>query len=760
MAFTSEQKNTILHKGHHAKVSAVAGSGKTSTMVSRAVYLMHNGVDSDDILVLMFNSKAQKEFESRITAQCKSYDQSIPVIKTFHAYGKWLTDAMVEEGFLPYARLSVKPWELDNMAAKALRDTVARKRSKIITNKENVEDFIDFIDLVKSDIMSPIEKFKDLKLKEDHLVYVDAFQVFEKNRRQAKIRFFSDLIYDPIMKMRKKKECREMFEDNFDYIIVDEYQDVNECQQELLRVVAGSRAKMMVVGDADQCIYEWRGAKPKYITHQFEEDFSDVETYNLSYTFRNGHAVSIAANYLIRHNLDRNPQTCRSYHTTPFTDIQTHAVKPFNNKVSSIVKEWTEKGKKLKDAVVLVRLYSMSAAIEMDLLMNNIPYRLQGRESVIDRKDIAGLINYVRYARGSLEAEKFDDTITRVTSMIYLTSPGLQRQIGKMVCEQIAVSPSSGTAYLEEMARSARSYTQQNLMERATIWKKCSEMGKEPAYKIMEMVMKTLNTDNYFKKLHMRNIQSEEKIRLFDAFVNIAKEVEESGQDFLEFIDNCHKEQQRTSKKSQAVQIMSIHKAKGMEWPLVIIPGLKEGDFPFYSEASPPAEVESERRLFYVGITRAEEELHILHPVDHHLTPIADSMDTNCEDISKGSASRFMYESNFQLANKVAKQIQSGQKSTIKAKNGAMAIEYLGLINEDIEIDSETQVGDKKLYTRPKGFESGDRILHPIFGEGNILGLEHDHGDTILIKFDQEQDPMNFILANIDLRKVETLAAH
>ena len=186
MAYTHEQIDVIKHPEGHAVVSAVAGSGKTSTMIGRLIYLMSEHVRSEDILVLMFNSKAQKDFESRLKKQCKelrkAYNEDIYKaceVKTFHGFCNQLTTELSSIGVMKTARLMHRPWEVENKARLSLREAISHSRTKIPVSNEVVEDFVSFIDLVKSDIKSPDDKFEELNYKEDYRVFIQGFKNFE-----------------------------------------------------------------------------------------------------------------------------------------------------------------------------------------------------------------------------------------------------------------------------------------------------------------------------------------------------------------------------------------------------------------------------------------------------------------------------------------------------------------------------------------------------------------------------------------------------
>ena len=273
MKYTEEQRKIIEHKSGHAKVMAVAGSGKTTTMIERIIHLIKEGQDPRRILVLMFNASASEEFSIRLKKRANEEGvTSLPEVRTFHAMALKLCKFLESKGIIKPAQLETKDWVFTSMADAALSPHLKSNKSK----KEAQEDFYQFIDLVNSDIQTPREKLAEMpditgiKMPD---YFAEAYDKFEEARRDRGIRFFSDLIKDPIFHIFNNEEDRRYIENIYDHIILDEYQDINEVQQRMTVYIAGSRAEVMAVGEADQCIYEWRGAKPEYIVSLFEYDF-------------------------------------------------------------------------------------------------------------------------------------------------------------------------------------------------------------------------------------------------------------------------------------------------------------------------------------------------------------------------------------------------------------------------------------------------------------------------------------------------------
>jgi DNA helicase-2/ATP-dependent DNA helicase PcrA len=302
MNLTDEQLRIINHSGGHARVSAVAGSGKTTTMVARVGQLLQQGVSANLVMVLMFNKSARDSFAEAMQNRLPSAAQ-LPEVRTFHSLGMRLVNSFTKRGALPPYSLVTEEYIQEKLARQVANEVYRESQDNDgWLAGDEVEEFITFIDRVKSTVTGPAEVFKKLDLSTRYSYFIKAFDLFEKVRRERKIRFYADLIHEPLMAMLADSELADWVTDRVDHIIVDEYQDINEAQQQLLKILAGSRARVMVVGDVDQCIYEWRGARPEYITTRFQLDFPKPENYMLSYTFRYGHQLSLAANHLISWN--------------------------------------------------------------------------------------------------------------------------------------------------------------------------------------------------------------------------------------------------------------------------------------------------------------------------------------------------------------------------------------------------------------------------------------------------------------------------
>ncbi|MCI5161731.1 MAG: ATP-dependent helicase, partial [Candidatus Electrothrix sp. AX5] len=403
--------------------------------------------------------------------------------------------------------------------------------------------FLLFIGLVKTDVATPQEIFAICGFEEKLFYYTEAYKIFESLRRTSKVRFYQDLIHEPVMAMQQQQELANWVADHVDHIIVDEYQDINEVQQQLLVHIAGQRAQVMVVGDVDQCIYEWRGAKPEYIVSRFARDFPRPTTYTLSYSFRYGHRLALAANHLISNNRLRDRKLCLAWPGNPDTRITClPEVEP--HPVVGIITDWQKANRRLDEAAVLVRIYAQSVPVELALLEHNIPYRLVGSEPVFSCTEIRALLGYLRLCQGSLQdaegPEAGEQGTGLSTVLAMLTNPHiwLKKDLLRNLAQEILKKPGSAGALIEHYADEAGSpYLASRILTIAGIWRKIRKKSpKTRAFTVLNTLIE--ETDLYAHFLYAaRPPVAENKIKTCQSFIRFAQNTGLSVNDFLAEIE-------------------------------------------------------------------------------------------------------------------------------------------------------------------------------------------------------------------------------
>ena len=472
MKLTDEQLRITNHSGGHARVSAVAGSGKTTTMVARVGQLLQQGVGADQLMILMFNKSARDSFAEAMHHRLSSSARQLPEVRTFHSLGMRLVNSFTRRGALPAFSLVTEEYVQEKLARQVANEVYREEQHNDgWLAGDEVEEFLTFIDRVKSTVADAAEVFKKLDLSARYSYFVKAFELFEKVRRQRKIRFYADLIHEPLMAMLADGELAAWVTDRVEHIIVDEYQDINEVQQQLLKILAGSRARVMVVGDVDQCIYEWRGARPEYITTRFQLDFPNPENYQLSYTFRYGHQLSLAANHLISGNRKRDRKLCISHQTTKKTTISCLEEQK-NHPAVPVLEKWREQGRSLREAVVLVRLFAQSVPVELALLEAGISYRLEGNAQVFDCPEVLALTGYLHLVLGTIDGEDRHNREQLFTAMLSQPHLGIKREDMALLVQNIAENPHAAIDVLRDWNNSELPpFLRKRLEETANNWR-------------------------------------------------------------------------------------------------------------------------------------------------------------------------------------------------------------------------------------------------------------------------------------------------
>jgi DNA helicase-2/ATP-dependent DNA helicase PcrA len=691
MGITSEQMRVVVHSGGHAVVGAVAGAGKSTTLVHRIVHLLKQGVNPNDILVMMFNKTAQQDFSKRLFRQLKQKSKELKV-KTFHSFGMELLNKFVEAGLLPPAKLLTQDWEVGILAREALAyaNGMVNEEERVDIDTEVVGELLTLIDSAKSNLYEA----EDLRLEVPSKVYRDAFRAFEEIRQERELRTFADLIFDPTTLLVKgsgaaREKALRIAANRFAHIILDEYQDVNESQQQLVKVIAGSSANVMAVGDEDQCIYAFRAAKPEYMTNRFEDDFPGAVRYTLSRTFRFGHCISLAADHLITHNVVRTDKLCISGGKyIPWTTIylRTHLSKESSGaQVMDAVNDWMTKGRKASEIAILVREYSHSLPVEVSLMTTGTAYKLEGAEPALDRRELKAMRGYLMLAGKSFDLISNEERKEVFEAMLVTPTLYLKGEARDSIVASMVENYSRPEYVLLRAADKAGTAGARTLREAADRWATISGFGPDASTAdAVEEIRTLLNLNNYFEKQHAHPDTQREKKMMVDEYHRFAQQLGLSVGDFCTRIRELM--QNVKDGGEDVVLVTSVHRSKGREWPHVILTELADGKFPSYSGKNPSPEVlEEERRLFYVGMTRAIEKLTLVAPWDRNLTVSMKEKKGLVLERGQMYASRFLYEANITLSREMGIALHKNEpiRSGYAALPTAIAERYL----KDVEAE-------------------------------------------------------------------------
>lgn len=664
MAATPEQFAVILHRNGHLLVPAVPGSGKTFAMVERVISLLQEGVAPHRLLVMMFNVSARADFKERLLRRSKDLQLPMPEVQTFHAFGLKLCKAMESRGYLPVYKLEDESWVFQRMAraAIALANEGLADEDKIPLESENIEELLELVEYAKNELA---EISKD-GLPHVSDGYIDAIKHFENLRHDHKLRSFTDLLYDPAVLIQSNDDIKRWVGNRYDHLIGDEAQDMNQLQICLMSWVAGTRAQVCIVGDEDQSIYEWRGSRPEFMVRLFEQQFQNATRLPLTRTFRYGHSIALMANHVIQKNQMRMDKLCIPG-TDQHTDIELIQTQPGKDgdEVKIAVERWVADGRGIEECAVLVREYSHTVAIETAFLEARIPYKIVGAPPFFQRREALALRGALLLAGAGLDSIEDQDTRKNVMqAMLSVPTCYLRREMIEQLAQQ---KFASGGDFIDAIAtlsadKNLSSGTRRKLGDRAAAWRKAITVaGARDAGTYLDTLIDSLDMKEAIFNESGKPETAFARWRTVVAIKDLAIDHQVSTQDMVGFLDELHIRYDQMS-SAAAVLVTSIHRAKGLEWPHVIVPGLKEGSFPSYdiTEGLPEDLMEAERRLYYVAVTRARQRLSLIAPNDRQLLSFAASGNYHPPENTDFYASRFLYESNLHWSKVIADELDGG----------------------------------------------------------------------------------------------------
>lgn len=623
---TVEQQAVIEHQGGHARVRAVAGSGKTTTLVERVIYLLQQGVAAQRLLIVMYNRAARDDFSAKLQQRCQQLRQQgirlqIPEVRTFHSLGHRLLQTLTRWELAQPRQLLQEEWQQDRLARQALTQLASQQGLSDQLSSWLEEDALDafkgFCTLVKSDLIAADLVLEQLADTDNQKHFPQAFRQLEELLAEHQAMFFDDLIWRPAQILQQQPQVQTRLQGFVDYLIVDEYQDINAAQQSLLKSLAG-QAQVMVVGDLDQCIYEWRGAKPEYMLYQFQQDFQPVADYPLSRTFRFGHSLALAANHAIAHNKERPPQLTLATPSSQPTLLQEGQGSSW---LLRQLQQWQEAQvaasiSSPRPAAILVRSWAQSLDIQLELLNKQQPFQLGRQEHFIfNRPQIRGILAYARlalYSQVKLEIN-YQHPLAQEDFMQLLSFPTLYlTQVEK---NQLLHARIKGAAALQASLAQLPPGKLKKVKQRLNLPQELAQPAQQQTpSQFLDLVLATTQAQESIRKTSPSKESANEALSLLAGLHNYAKQSPQTSvQEWVEQLEQARQQgaANQQQQASQDLTILTVHAAKGLEWDWVGVYGLNEGDFPYttgFARLTPKQE-EAERRLFYVAITRAKQAL-------------------------------------------------------------------------------------------------------------------------------------------------------
>ena len=598
-----KQYEAVINTEGPCLVIAGAGSGKTKVLTHKIAYLMGEvGVKPWDILAITFTNKAANEMKSRVENLVGDAAKDM-WIGTFHSIcvrilRKQIDRIGFDTSFIIFDTSDQKTLIKQIIKNKNLDDKLFSDRSVLseISNAKN--------DMLEPDAYA-VKASGDLRKE----TIAEIYQIYQTKLKENNAIDFDDIINFTIKILLDNPDLLEYYSGKFKYVLVDEYQDTNKAQFTLVTLLASKYGNITVVGDNDQGIYSFRGADISNILN-FEKDFPGTRIIKLEQNYRCTQSILNAANEVIKNNetkYEKKLWTENERGKLPKVFRGDNEYDEANFIVRNINTLKMEEYYKYSDFAVLYRMNSQSRAIEDILRRENIPYKIVGGLKFYERKEIKDTIAYLRLIQNPSD----NLSLTRI-----INEP--KRGVGKTSLDNIdSLSADTGIS-MYEIIRDADKYGLNRIFANTRDFISVIEelRSKKDDIKISELIKETLNKTGYTKALELENtVEAESRLENLDEFLTVAIEFEEESADnslseFLEGI-TLSSDLDGMEDSEDSVTLMTLHSAKGLEFPVVFLVGMEEGIFPGYKSIGEPQELEEERRLCYVGITRAKENLFL-----------------------------------------------------------------------------------------------------------------------------------------------------
>ena len=587
------QANAVKQTEGPVLILAGAGSGKTTTIVSRLAYLIEVvGIPASNTLTLTFTNKAAKEMKERSLAMIENIAYP-PLLCTFHKFG------------LLFLKFNIHLIGRANNFV--VIDTDDKKRIIKKINSELPTPLIaSEISRYKNSLLSPDDAYKQTELF-NYKQIAEVYAEYEKYLKENNLVDFDDLIAITYRLLDENPELAKATSERYKYIMIDEYQDTNELQLKLLQKLCSSHNNLCVVGDDDQSIYGWRGANIRNII-EFDKDFNGATVFKLEENYRSRSPILKVANALIEHNRSRLGKKLIATRGSgeDVTILNSNDENEEARKIAQNIQKLLDAGVRAKEIAVLYRVNVLSRSIEEGLNRSGINYRLVGGLRFYDRAEIKDLISYIRVITNPHD----DFSLKRI-----INKP--KRGLGKASIDKIELAANAqGSSIfqyiknvdvkeLEALVKKKNTLTLKTFMQSL---EDVAAATKESTYDFIDILEETFHV----KDIYANTQDAQERLLNMDEFYGLFRDfIKKSPEATLdEFLNELTLQSEQDQVEGESIYMMSIHASKGLEFEHVFVIGMEEGFLPLVGEGS---DLEEERRLGYVAFTRAKETLTLCH---------------------------------------------------------------------------------------------------------------------------------------------------
>lgn len=661
-----EQKEAVVTTEGALLILAGAGSGKTRVLTTRIAYLIEEiKVSPYEILAITFTNKAAKEMKERVSALIGEDAKAIQ-ISTFHSLGLKIVRENSDKLGYDHNFVILDSDDSLTIIKRILKEMGLDSK---IYNPSAIKNKISGC---KNELVTP-EGYERYAASDFEKVVVEVYRKYQKTLKNNNSLDFDDLLILPIQLFKTAPSILEKYQNRYRYILIDEYQDTNEAQYILTKMISARYQNICVVGDPDQSIYSWRGANYKNILN-FENDYKKAKTILLEENYRSTKTVLDAANSVISNNQGRKEKNLWSskgegdkisyYRAYDERDEAFYVIREIKKLLASGVKE--------REIALLYRTNAQSHVFEEEFLKANIPFKIVGSIGFYARREIKDLMAYLRLIYNSKD---------NVSLMRVINTP--KRGIGLKSIQNIVAKADREEISMYEAIDSGKELSFKTTIEDL---KRVSE-----SLTLTELVDKVLDASGYKKELeNEKSLEADIRLENLEEFKSITRAFEEtygvvSLEDFL-LETSLVSDVEEYKNDPNRVSLMTVHSVKGLEFDYVFVAGLEEGIFPHMNSLMDSQELEEERRLCYVAITRAKKKLYLLNARKRMLF--------GRDQVNP--VSRFLSEISAEL-------IQSESKEEKE---------------KELKISKEDMMNDV-----PVEYEVGEYVYHDIFGAGRVVEL-------------------------------------
>jgi DNA helicase II / ATP-dependent DNA helicase PcrA len=689
-----EQKEAVLHPGGPLLIFAGAGSGKTRVITQRIARLIEQGVPASRILAVTFTNKASREMRERVEAMVGDRAKSM-WMGTFHSLCARILriDGLnigIDPNFIIYDDSDQLSLIREVFKAKDIDDKSIQPRAvlnEISTAKEKLKD----PDQYAKGATGFFER-----------IAADVYKSYNQLLRKSNALDFDDILYFANRLFEQRKDVLDKYQDRFLHVLVDEYQDVNLAQYNVVHFVAGKHRNVVVVGDDDQSIYAWRGADVSLIL-RFGSDYPDAKIVKLERNYRSTKTILAAANEVIKHNRGRAGKELWTDNSqgVPITLTQTGTEQDEGMTVADAILKDTRTGRrKFSDFAILYRTNAQSRVLEEALLTSRIPHILVGGQRFYERKEIKDMLAYLRLAYNPRDDVSFRRCINTPARGIGAGALSKMEDWARDHEQPLFVASVD-----QEVQSSLPKKTGGALRGFVGAITEAQELAENGV--VTPVLRSLMSGSGYIDALKAEHTQDAlSRLENLQELLNVTNQYDSSADspslaEFLESVSLVADVDALGNSTGDAVTLMTLHSAKGLEFPVVFLTGLEEGVFPHSRSLNSDAQLEEERRLAYVGMTRAREELHLLHAHRRSMfgTPNFNSRSRFLDDIPTHLLDTLNMGGYVPTNVRQVHQERSGSYTVVEPKPVPMA--------------------PKSTWTPP--FQIGQRVKHPKFGMGVVV---------------------------------------